>query len=77
MPRPKKNQEAPVAPPADNAHVEAGAEPFSAPASAFPVYEGVQVTEVLQIGVNNTWNRCKMADGTTRDVPMKLFTSND
>lgn len=39
-----------------------------------PTFEGAQVEEVLQEGTGNgRFNRCRMSDGTNKDVPVELF----
>lgn len=41
--------------------------------SPLPVFEGSQVTEVLQENVNGKWHHCKLSNGTTAHVPIELF----
>jgi len=38
-----------------------------------PTYEGVQVIAIIEKNVNDLFNHCAMADGTTKHVPIELF----
>lgn len=40
----------------------------------FPLFEGAQVVQILEENVNGMWHSCAMSDGTTKHVPIALFS---